>query len=120
MEKDIVDLNVTWQLVEDISKDDLKKLVKTNATNVGLKALNCIHTKHKQVKHIKYNALHLQPYLRSPIIQQEKVQVINALRSKCVKTVRCNFSRMFHNRLSCPLNCNDETSQAKLTHKNIC
>ena len=46
VEKVMVDFNVTWELGEDISKDDLKKLVKTNATNLVLNALEGIQMKH--------------------------------------------------------------------------
>ena len=65
--------------------------------------------KHKKVKLIKYNSLQMQPYLRSKNIHSEKVNLITALRSKCVKTIRVNFSKMLKNRLTCPSLCNKES-----------
>ena len=51
----------------------------------------------------------MQPYLRSKNIHSEEVNSITALRSKCVRTIRSNFSNMFKNRLTCPLLCNKES-----------
>ena len=106
----MLDLNVTLEQVEKSSKDELKKILKTNATIAGLTALKHKQVKHKKIKHIKYESLRLQPYPRSPVIQQE-AQTISALRSKCVRTVRTNFSKMYKNRIDCPLQCNKEAPQ---------
>ena len=57
VEKDMLDLNVTWEQVEKSSKDELKKILKTNATIVGLTALKHKQVKHKKIKHIKYESL---------------------------------------------------------------
>ena len=43
VEKNMLDSNVTWEQVERSSEDDLKNILKTNATIAGLTAL-----KHKQ------------------------------------------------------------------------
>ena len=56
-----------------------------------------------------YSSLNLQPYFSSPDINNKEEHVISALRSQCVKTIRSNFSKMFHGRINCPLKCNQET-----------
>ena len=64
--------------------------------------------KHKKVRHIEYSSLTMQPYLRSPILQHGEAQVVAALRSKCVKSVKSNFGKMFQNRIHCCLLCDKE------------
>ena len=63
---------------------------------------------HKKIKHIQYDLLKMQPYLRSDKLQAEERQTITALQSKCVRSVKANFSTMHKKRLNCPLNCNQE------------
>ena len=53
----------------------------------------------------------MQPYLRSANLHQDEAQVITACRSKCVRTIRSNFSKMYKNRLFCPLKCSQENPQ---------
>ena len=60
------------------------------------------------MKHINYETFELQSYLKRGNICTEETQVLTALRSKCVKSARMNFSRMFKGRTNCPLKCNNE------------
>ena len=53
----------------------------------------------------------MQPYLRSPVIKQKEAQTISAPRSKCVRSVHTNFSKMYKNRIDCFLQCNKEAPQ---------
>ena len=86
----------------------MKKTVKVSATNASFKELKIKLMKHKKVKHIQYDSLKMQPYLRSDTLQAEERQTITALRSKCVRSIKTNFSTMFKKRLNCPLDCNIE------------
>ena len=94
--------------VEESTRAELKKTVKVSATTASFKEFKRKLMKHKKVKHIKYDSLKMQPYLRSDQIQAEERQTIMALRSKCVRSIKTNFSTMFKKRLNCPLNCNIE------------
>ena len=109
VEKDMLDLNITLKDIEESTKVELKKMVKESATTVSFEELKKQLFKHKKVKHIEYESLQMQPYLRSKNIHSEEVNSITALRSKCVRTIRSNFSKMFKNRLTCPLLCNKES-----------
>ena len=62
--------------------------------------------KHKKVKHIQYDSLKMQQYLRSDKIQAEERPTITALRSKCVRSIKTDFGTMFRKRINCPLPCN--------------
>ena len=96
------------KFVEESTKVDLKKALKASATNALFAGLKKKLLKHKKVKQIQYDLLEMQPYLRSEKLQAEERQTITALRSKCVRSVKTNFSSMYKKRLNCPLNCNQE------------
>ena len=103
------DLNISYEEVTQSNKVDLKKKLKVLATNASFIELKNRLKTHKKVRHIHYNSLQLQPYLSSPDFHKEEAYGISALRSQCVKTIRSNFSKMFHGRINCPLKCNQET-----------
>ena len=109
VEKDMEDLNISYEEVTQSNKVDLKKKLKVLANNASFIELKNRLKTHKKVRHIHYNSLQLQPYLSSPDIHKEEAHVISALRSQCVKTIRSNFSKMFHGRINCPLKCYQET-----------
>ena len=98
----------TMKNVEKSARVDLKKALKVSASNASFVGLKKKLMKHKKVKHIQYDCFKMQPYLRSENLQAEERQTITALRSKCVRSVKTNFSTMHKKRLNCPLNCNQE------------
>ena len=111
VEKDMQELGVSYEEITQCSKVDLKKKLKVCATNASFHELKKRLLQHKKVKHIQYTSLQLQPYLTSPNIHKEEAHILTACRSKCIKNVRSNFSKMFKNRLFCPLQCNQENPQ---------
>ena len=108
VEKDMKDLEITYEELTKSTRIDLKKELKHLATNASFVGLKQRLMKHNKVKHIKYKSLQLQPYLISENIHQYEAQIITGCRSKCVKTVRSIFSKMYKNRLFCPLKCSEE------------
>ena len=46
-----------------------------------------------------------QPYLRSCMFSNEEVSDLSSLRSHTLRTIRCNFKKLYQNNLNCPLNC---------------
>ena len=109
IEKDLKELNITYE--EAISNRITKKKLKTLATNAAFKQLQEKLQSHKKVKHLKYEALKIQPYLTSDMFTQDDRKTLTALRSHCVKGVRHNFSKLFKLCLKCPLKCNREAPQ---------
>ena len=87
VEKDMEDLNVTYEQVASMDKIKLKKMLKLNATNAAFKELKEKLKKHKKVKHMKYEHFEIQSYLQSKILHPEEARVVTALRSQCVKNV---------------------------------
>ena len=111
VEKDMIDLGTTYDEVTSENKEHLKKKLKINARSACFKELKSKLSSHKKIKHIQYKSFEIQSYLRSPNLHPEEMQTITALRSKCVKTIRTNFSSMYKNRIQCPLKCSSENPQ---------
>ena len=111
-------LLITYEELTKSTRIDIKKKLKHLATNASFVGLKQQLMKHNKVKHIKYKSLQLQPYLISANIHQYEAQIITACRSKCVKTVRSNFSKMYKNLLFCPLKCSDKYPNID-THKHL-
>ena len=72
----------------------------------------------KKVKHNLYDSLKMQPYLRSEKIEAEERQIITALRSKCVMSIKTNFM-MYEKWLTCPLNCTIENPCIETQEHNL-
>ena len=111
VEQDMLDLGTTYEEIACKNKADIKKILKTNARNACFKELKTKLLGHRKVKHLEYKTFEIQPYLRSKHLHPEEAQTITALRSKCVKSVKSNFSAMHKNRIHCPLKCNIENPQ---------
>ena len=107
----MIDLGTTYDEVTSENKEHLKKKLKINARSACFKELKSKLSSHKKIKHIQYKSFEIQSYLRSPNLHPEEMQTITALRSKCVKTIRTNFSSMYKNRIQCPLKCSSENPQ---------
>ena len=108
VEQYMEDLNITYTQIQNSDKVTMKASLKKNATFVAFNSLKSKLMKHKKVKHIHFESLKIQPYLRSNILHAKEKETLTALRSKCVRNVRINFTKMFKNRLECPLQCENE------------
>ena len=97
MGKDLASLNITEAQVVGHNKVDLKKLLKLNATNTAFKELKEIQAKHTKEKHVVYDTLEMQLYLRSDSLSSEEKHTLTAIRSQSIKNVRNNFKKMFKN-----------------------
>ena len=111
VESGIKDLGVTYDEVICNTKENLKKKLKINARNASFLELKSKLGKHKKVKHLEYNLLQVQPYLRNGNLHNEEACTITALRSKCVKNVKSHFSSIHKDRIYCPLLCNSESPE---------
>ena len=60
---------------------------------------------HNKVKHIQYDNLEIQPYLKSNLFTSKEACMLTALRSQCVRGIKCNFKKMYNNCVQCPLKC---------------
>ena len=109
VEKYLKELGVIFEQAtsNSMSKDQLKTLLKKNATNAALESLKSMLSEHTKVKSINYHKLEMQPYLRSSSLSQEETGILTSFRSQCTRGIRNNFRKMFQN-LNCPLKCYPE------------
>ena len=47
----------------------------------------------------------IQPYLKSNTLTTKETNMLRALRSKCLRGIKCNFKKMFKQCVECPLKC---------------
>ena len=90
------------EYIEHQSKDAFKKELKNKTKEAALKYLKDIQIKHSKIKTIPYYSLETQPYMTSPIFNNEEVNTLHALRSRYVN-VKANFSSKYQNNMLCPL-----------------
>ena len=102
--KDLEMLGMSYE--EATSSDVTKKILKTVATSVAFKNLYSTLKTHTKVNDIQYEALKIQPYLKSPLISTKEAIMLTSLRSHCVRGVKTNFSHFYKDHLDCPLQCN--------------
>ena len=68
VKSDLNTFNITEAQVKALTKQDLKKLLKSSATTVALNELKEIQGRHNKIEHINYEKLEIQPYLTNPRI----------------------------------------------------
>ena len=96
---------------ETMTKAALKKKLKQTALKSAFAELYTNAQKGTKGKHLKYNSLEMQVYLKSDKLTQNEKIMLTAIRTSCVKTLKGNFSNMFKVCQHCPLGCNTEAPQ---------
>ena len=54
---------------------------------------------------IKYEELELQPYLTSPLFNDEETKLLFDLRSRTLESCKANFENLYGEKVDCPLKC---------------
>jgi len=100
-----VNIDLNFDQIQTLSKQMLKKLLKSNIKKAAFTHLNKLKSQHSKVKHISYNELAIQPYLSSNNITNEEAKLLFRLRTKTLKEIKANFPQMNKKCLHCPLRC---------------
>ena len=95
---------------EKTSKLKLKNHIKKKAIEGAFVELFQKLQRSSKVKNIKYNKLEIQEYLKSKMSKEERT-TITALRSRCLREIKTNFSNMYKGCQHCPLKCNEESPE---------
>ena len=108
-----VNLDFNFDDIQNLSKQVLKKQLKSKIKKTAFKHLNKLKSQHSKVRHMSYTELVLQPYLKSKNITNEQAKLLFALRTKTVNGIKANFAQMNLKCLHCPLKCweNDEAPE---------
>ena len=116
------------ELIEETLGDDdvkaasvhsYKKHIKTKVKKAAFKYLTDIRSTHSKIKNIKYDKMETQPYLTSPLFNNEEVNLLFSLRSRSVEC-KDNFKGLHGENLSCslcPNECKDDQPHILLCPK---
>ena len=105
--KEDLELNLTNEEIRNLSKNKLKKIVRTKTKEAALKHLTkLIGTKESgKMYRLKYKQIKTMKYLISPIFTQDESSLLMRLRTRCVNGIRNDFGGMFSDK-DCPVNRN--------------
>ena len=90
------------EYIQQKCKDSFKKEIKEKTKKAAFKYLKELQSKHSKVVNIQYSKLETQPYMKSPIFNNEEVNLLHALRARYVN-VKANFSSKYPTSMLCPL-----------------
>ena len=97
---DITDENRIISMKDDKYKSEVKVKVRQAA----LENLKQVKSGHSKMDNVEYDKLELAKYLHSPLFDRQSVEMLLALRTRTVRTIKNDFRGMFFN-VDCPLGC---------------
>ena len=77
------------------SVNTYKKKIKIKTKEAAFKYLKSKQVTHSKVKDVPYKKFETQKYLTSPLFTDEEVALLFAVRSKCLRECKANFSSMY-------------------------
>ena len=127
VQKDMKDIDLTLSdnQIEAMSKSDLKKLIKNKIRISAKIELELVKQEHSKVRHIIHKNLNApQNYLTNPIFTNKQTSLLFNLRSQCVNEFRgnfypsiCQFCRTASDSQEHALSCHEIRSHMKKEHK---
>ena len=120
VKKDLDMLGISYEEATQGTKKELK----ITANIVAFNVLKDMLKTHSKVKQIQYEVFEIQPYLKTNLITIKETNMLTALRSKCIRGIKCNFKKMFKQCVECPLKCEtqnkyDDTQEHILSCKSL-
>ena len=91
---------------KDIYKKEIKQLIDQAAFSYFIELKNT----HKKIKDIHYEALKIQPYLQSKLLNIKEKELLYSLRSHCHMS-KFNFKKLFKNNINCRFGCKETEDQ---------
>ena len=110
------DLNLSFEDIQNMSKDKFKEMVKTACKKVAFEFLLKLKDGHSKGEDIVYGNFKLQNYLNSELFNTKQAKLLFKLRSRMVD-VRNNYKNKYKDNLLCPVQCAVQL-QVKSTPKN--
>ena len=111
-------MNQDW--VCNTPKYVFKKWLRQKIKEAAFNELTDIQASHSKVRDIVYNSLETQPYLNNPKFSNSDCELLLALRSHSVRSIKANFSSIHKKDLSCPLLCDPSNPQDEQSHLFFC
>jgi hypothetical protein len=110
-----IELNMSEYDIKKISKDKLKKILKSRVTEAAFKYLISLKQSHSKMENVKYEQFEMSSYLKSPLFKIDDISLLLALKTRTVRGIRNDFGGLYPDK-TCPLGCGDlDTLQNILT-----
>ena len=107
---ELLELKITDSEIENMSRYQLKQMVKKSARAAAFKYLMKMKAEKSKLDDMQYDSFQLQPYLQSPLFTAEQASLLLALRTRTVRGIRSDFGEMFPEK-GCPLpGCEEQDS----------
>ena len=107
--KDLEELGITEEDVDNLSKKQLKDELRRKTKQHAFYELNEELQTSSKSKNIKFNKLEMQEYLKTDLLTKKEVNMLFAMRTKCVRGIKTNFKSMKNTCQHCPLKCSEDT-----------
>ena len=91
-----------------MDKETAKKEIKTKINDAAFKSLKLKQKTKEKVKHIVYEKLEIQNYLKTSLLTNKEAEVLTALRSRTVRGVKDNYHTFYKTNLQCDF-CNEKS-----------
>ena len=117
--KNLEELEITDTVdqIQSMSKLKFQKMVNKAVRKNTFKVLTDVKNSHKKVKHIKFENLEMQKYLKSKFLSNYEAKF--AFNARCrMLDVKCNFSQS-HKELFCPV-CKKAENEDTQSHLLVC
>ena len=89
--------------VKELSKAQYKTEIKSRVKSVVIELLQKKQEEHTKIKHIKYNMLSMQNYLKSHMFNNHEASMLLSLRSRTTREFGANFP--YNINQMCPMGC---------------
>ena len=110
-----IELNMGEDDIKKISRDKLKKILKSRVTEAAFKYLISLKQSHSKMENVKYEQFEMSSYLKSPLFKIDDISLLLALKTRTVRGIRNDFGGLYPDK-TCPLGCGDlDTLQNILT-----
>ena len=101
----LIDVPFDISFIENSSVDYYKNFIKGKLKTAALKYLQNIQQKHTKVMDIKFDELKPQPYLTSPLFNNEETTLLFALRTRTLRNMKANFKNQYGGKVDCQMKC---------------
>ena len=106
-DKEMLGLNLTDLEIGSMNKAKFKKIVKSHVNQSAFCYLKSLKEGHSKMEGLNYSKFEKAAYMNSPLFNTESVQLLLALRTRTVKSIKNDFRGMYTD-IQCPLKCGEE------------
>ena len=104
MDASEISLNMSEDEIIMMKEDKYKVIVKKKVRQAAFNYLKQLKVKHSKMDNLVYEKLEMSKYLNSPMFDFHNIQMLFAIRTRTVRTIKTDFSGMYPD-VDCPMGC---------------